>query len=184
MNLSACILKSMRSEGPEGNTPISGAGVTMPGNSVGFSLSQIVLETSRQFGEVVGSLGIEPRHFAVLHAVHRDSGQAQQVIGDQLAIPASTMVAIVDHLEREGLLERRPHASDRRTRTLHLTVRGESLLSKAQIAAMVQEDRLCSGFEAHERQELLTLLHRISLNLGVSSSALPDRGSGERPQKI
>src|SRR5579863_9381302 len=169
MNLSACILKCMRSEGPEGNTPISGAGVTMPGNSVGFSLSQIGLETSRQFGEVVGALGIEPRQFAVLHAVHRDVGQAQQVIGDHLAIPASTMVAIVDHLENEGLLERRPHASDRRARTLFLTERGESLLVKAQTAAMVQEDRICSGFKPHEREELLALLSRISSNLDVSS---------------
>src|SRR5580692_12587372 len=100
----------------------------MPGNSVGFSLSQIGLETARQFGEVVGTLGLEPRHFAVLHAVHRDVGQAQQSIGDRLAIPASTMVAIVDHLENEGLLERRPHPSDRRARILYLTKRGELLL--------------------------------------------------------
>jgi DNA-binding MarR family transcriptional regulator len=156
----------------------------MPGNSVGFALSQIGLETARQFGDVVGALGLEPRHFAVLHAVHRDVDQAQQAIGDLLAIPASTMVAIVDHLEGEGLLERRPHVSDRRARMLHLTKRGESVLSEALSAAMAQEARICVGLEPHERAELLALLHRISLNLGVSSSALPDRGSGERPQKI
>lgn len=158
--------------------------MTMPGNSVGFALSQIGLETSRQFGDVVGALGLEPRHFAVLHAVHRDVDRAQQAIGDLLAIPASTMVAIVDHLEGEGLLERRPHASDRRARMLHLTERGETLLSQALSAAMAQEARLCAGLEPHDRAELLALLHRISLNLGVSSSALPDRGSGERPQRI
>ncbi len=156
----------------------------MPGNSVGFSLSQIGLETSRQFGEAVGALGLEPRHFAVLHAVQRDVGQAQQTIGDLLAIPASTMVAIVDHLEGEGLIERRPHATDRRARILHLTTRGESLLSKAMAEAMVHEARICLGLESHERAQLLALLHRISLNLGVSSSALPDRGSGDRPQRI
>lgn len=165
-------------------SPRNDAGVSMPGNSVGFSLSQIGLETSRQFGEAVGKLGLEPRHFAVLYAVHRDLGQAQQTIGDLLAIPASTMVAIVDYLESEGLLERRPHISDRRARILHLTERGESLLSQAQAEALVHEARICAGLEPHERTELLTLLHRISLNLGVSSSALPDRGSGERPQKI
>jgi DNA-binding MarR family transcriptional regulator len=156
----------------------------MPGNSVGFALSQIGLETSRQFGEVVGVLGLEPRHFAVLYAVRRDGGQAQQTIGDLLAIPASTMVAIVDHLEGEGLLERRPHVTDRRARILHLTKRGESLLSKALSAAMAQEARICAGLKPHERGQLLELLERIALNLGVSSSALPDRGSGERPQNL
>jgi DNA-binding MarR family transcriptional regulator len=171
-------------ERTDNESPIGEAGVTPPGNSVGFSLSQVGLETSRQFGEVVGALGLEPRQFAILHAVHRDAGQAQQTIGDLLAIPASTMVAIVDHLEDEGLLERRPHVSDRRARTLHLTARGESLLSAAMAEAMKQEARICNGLETEERNQLLSLLRRISQNLGVSSTALPDRGSGHRPQGI
>lgn len=165
-------------------TPNGDGGFNVPKNSVGFSLSQVGLETSRQFGEVVGVLGLEPREFAILHAVHRDAGQAQQTIGDFLAIPASTMVSIIDHLENEGLLERRPHASDRRARTLHLTGRGETLLTKAMAEAMRQEARICSGLEAEERAQLLSLLHRISVNLGVSSTALPDRGSGLRPHGI
>jgi DNA-binding MarR family transcriptional regulator len=152
------------------------------GNSVGFTLSQIGLETARQFGEVVGAFGLEPRHFAVLFAVHRDLGQSQQTIGDRLAIPPSTMVAIVDHLEVAGLLERRAHVSDRRARTLHLTVLGESTLTKALKAAAAQEERICTGFGARERAELLALLGRITFNLGVPASALPDRGSGERPK--
>jgi DNA-binding MarR family transcriptional regulator len=157
-------------------------GIADPGNSVGFSLSQIGLENSRQFAEVLGAVGLEPRHFAILHAVRRDEGQTQQTIGSFLAIPASTMVAIVDHLEREGLLERRPHPSDRRAHTLHLTSRGGSALSQAQAVATEHEARLCRGLEPHERQQLLALLQRISLNLGVSPSALPNRGSGERPE--
>jgi DNA-binding MarR family transcriptional regulator len=160
------------------------ADVAMPGNSVGFALSQVGLETSRQFGDVVGALGLEPRHFAVLYAVQRSEGQLQQTVGDHLAIPPSTMVAIIDHLEGEGLLERRPHATDRRARTLYLTTRGEILLSEAFARAMDQESRICAGIEPEERAQLLALLHRISLNLGMSSSALPDRGSGERPQGL
>ena len=148
---------------------------------MGFTLSQIGLETSRQFGEVVGAFGLEPRHFAVLFAVHRDLGQTQQTIGDRLAIPPSTMVAIVDHLEVASLLERRAHVSDRRVRTLHLTGLGESTLVKALRAAAAQEERICTGIEPRERATLLALLGRIALNLGVPSSALPDRGSGERP---
>jgi DNA-binding MarR family transcriptional regulator len=166
---------------PDGNPPPHDVSKAGPSNSVGFSLSQVGLETVRQFGNVVGALGLEPRHFAVLHAVHWDEGQFQQVIGDQLAIPASTMVAIVDHLEGASLLERRLRSSDRRTRALHLTTRGETLLSDALAAAMAQEDRICAGLESGERTQLLALLRRVSTNLGVPFSALPDRGSGDRP---
>jgi DNA-binding MarR family transcriptional regulator len=151
---------------------------------VGFALSQVGLETSRQFGEVVGALGLEARHFAVLYAVQQFEGQLQQSIGDHLAIPPSTMVAIIDHLEGGSLLERRPHATDRRARTLYLTKQGKTLLSEALARAMVQESRICSGIEPEERAQLLSILHRISLNLGMSSSALPDRGSGVRPQRL
>ena len=174
----------MRHAAPENVTPAGDAAMSGTVNSVGFSLSQIGLETARQFGEIVGALGLEPRHFAVLHAVQRAEGQAQQAIADRLAIPASTMVAIVDHLEGEGLLERRPHPTDRRTRVLLLTARGELLLTRALSAAQVQEARICTGLGPRERDQLLALLGRISQNLEIPSSALPDRGSGHRPQGL
>jgi DNA-binding MarR family transcriptional regulator len=40
----------------------------------------------------------------------------------------SRLVAIVDELESKGLLERRPHESDRRSYALHLTEKGKANL--------------------------------------------------------
>jgi len=169
---------------PGGKPPVSTGGATGPVNSVGFTLSQLGLETARQFAELLGALGLEPRHFAVLSAVHSEEGQSQQAFGDYLAIPASTMVAIVDQLEGKGLLERRLHLEDRRTRTLHLTELGETLLSDALTVAFAQEAKICQGLDPLERTQLLLLLRRLSANLGVSPTALPDRGSGERPDQF
>jgi DNA-binding MarR family transcriptional regulator len=61
-----------------------------------------------------------------------------------------------------------------------LTARGEALQSEALAAAMGQEARICAGLEPGEREQLLALLRRVSSNLGVSPTALPDRGSGDR----
>jgi len=169
---------------PDAKFPFLGTHEGGTGQSVCFTLSQLGLENARQFGDLVGALGLEPRHFAVLRTVHSGEGQSQQVIGDHLGIPASTMVAIVDHLEGAGLLERRLRSSDRRTRTLHLTARGDSLQAEAFAAAMEHEARVCAGLEPDEREQLLALLHRVSVNLGVSKSMLPDRGSGHRPQQF
>ncbi|HEV3267548.1 MAG TPA: MarR family transcriptional regulator [Acidimicrobiales bacterium] len=169
---------------PDAKFPFQGTLEGGRAQSVCFTLSQLGLENARQFGDLVGALGLEPRHFAVLRTVHGDEGQSQQVIGDHLGIPASTMVAIVDHLEGAGLLERRLRTSDRRTRTLHLTERGAALQAEAFAAAMQQEARICAGLEPEEREQLLGLLRRVSENLGVSASMLPDRGSGVRPQQF
>ncbi|HLX78685.1 MAG TPA: MarR family transcriptional regulator, partial [Acidimicrobiales bacterium] len=78
-------------------------------------MSQLGFENSRQFAEIVGTIGLEPRHFALLRAVREYQGDSQQAIAERLGVPASTMVALIDQLERDGLLERVRHPSDRRT---------------------------------------------------------------------
>jgi DNA-binding MarR family transcriptional regulator len=150
-------------------------------DSLGFSLSQLGLETARQFSLVVGEFGLEPRDFAVLFAVSQEAEQSQQFVGERLSIPASSMVAIVDRLEANGFVKRRPHASDRRTRSLQLTAKGRDVLDKALKSAAAQEAKISEGISPSERKKLLSLLRRIGENLAIPESALPDRGSGERP---
>lgn len=152
--------------------------------SVGFTLSQLGFATSRRFGEIVGSLGLEPRHFAVLHAAGDDAGQSQQALAERLAIPASTMVALVDHLESQGLLERRRHPDDRRTHTLHLTPKGVEMVGRIVKLGDELERRIADGFSIVERAELMALLNRIAENLGVAPGALPDQGTGQRPEPV
>jgi DNA-binding MarR family transcriptional regulator len=149
-----------------------------PWVSVGFTLSQLGLETARQFGQVVGAIGIEPRHFAVLRAVQQSPDQSQQGIGDGLGIPASTMVTIVDQLEERGLIERRLQSADRRTRALRLTTAGEAVYARALDAAKLQEARICAQLSPEEREQLLELLGKVRTSLGVAASTVPDRGSG------
>ena len=151
-------------------------------NSLGFTLSQLGLETARQFSAVVGEFGLEPRDFAVLYAISQGQDQSQQVVGERLAIPASSMVAIVDRLETGSLVERRARAGDRRTRTLHLTASGRRVLDRALKSAARQEATISRGISPVEREELFVLLRRISQNLGVALTAVPDRGGGLRSE--
>jgi DNA-binding MarR family transcriptional regulator len=151
---------------------------------VGYSLSQLGFETSRRFGEIIATLGLEPRHFALLRAVARSEGQSQQALAELLHIPASTMVALVDALELARLLERRLHASDRRTRTIHLTPAGADVLARATTLAWSWEGVICRGFQPAERAKLLGLLARVADNIGVIAGSLPDGGSGARPTHI
>lgn len=152
--------------------------------SVGFTLSQLGFETSRRFAELVGKIGLEPRHFAVLRAALANEGQSQQAIADRLRIPPSTMVALVDHLESWKMLERRRDPSDRRAHLVHLTPAGSTLLRKAIDLAMQQEKRVCAGLSDEERATLLELLGRVADNLGIEAESLPDAGSGRRPETV
>jgi DNA-binding MarR family transcriptional regulator len=150
--------------------------------SVGFTLSQLGLVTSSRFSRLVGTLGLEPRHYALMRAVRTRDGQSQQAVADQLQIPPSTMVALVDHLERQGWLERRPDPTDRRTRQLHLTQRGGEVLDRAMRLGDQWEHQICAGLSGAERDQLLGLLARVAANVGVGQDTLPDRGRGLRHQ--
>ena len=90
-------------------------------------LSSLGYAISRRFHAVLEPLELEPGEFALLRAVATNEGEPQNALAERLHISPSWMVAIVDDLERRELLERRPHARDRRVRTLHLTAAGRKL---------------------------------------------------------
>ncbi len=150
--------------------------------SVGFTLSQLGFATSGRFGKIVGELGLEPRHYALLRAVRAAAGQSQQAVADRLQIPPSTMVSLVDRLERQGWLERRPDATDRRARQLYVTERGAQILDEAIQLGAQWEQQICAGLSDSERDQLLGLLRRVAANIGVGQDTLPDHGTGHRPE--
>src|SRR5215468_10726085 len=110
------------------------------GASVGFMLSTLGHAISRRFLRALEPLELHPREFAVLRAVKAKDGQSQQMLADQLHIPPSRIVAIVDELESRRLVERRPDPQDRRLRTLYLTRRGQTLLDDA-LNLVVEHER-------------------------------------------
>jgi DNA-binding MarR family transcriptional regulator len=113
-------------------------------------------------------MGLEPRDFALLRSVAAHEGQSQHAVGERLSIPASRMVGFVDSLEGRGLLERRHNPNDRRTRSLHLTDAGRELLERAFEQAVSHERALCAGLSGAEREQLLGLLQRVAVQLGLA----------------
>src|SRR5687768_11935633 len=67
------------------------------------------------------SVGLTPALFAVLNYLRGRDGAIQQQIGSAMGIDPSTMVSLVDQLERAGLADRRPHPHDRRAREVLVT---------------------------------------------------------------
>jgi DNA-binding MarR family transcriptional regulator len=139
--------------------------------AVGFTVSSIGFAVAKRFRETLSPLELEPREFALLRGVAAAEGQSQQAIAEQLHIPPSRMVAFVDALEQRALLERRHNPHDRRTRELYLTADGQQLLGRAFQLALAFERELCADLTAAERQELLALLQRVGLQLGVAGGS-------------
>jgi DNA-binding MarR family transcriptional regulator len=147
-----------------------------PFEAVGFLLSQIGFQGSRRFAERLEPLDLNPRTFALLRHIEAVEGEPQHALAEALRVPPSRMVALLDDLEERGLVERRPHPSDRRARSLYLTRAGRRLLEKAKKVAAEHEAELCADLSAAERKQLIALLNRIAAGQGLAAGVHPAIG--------
>jgi DNA-binding MarR family transcriptional regulator len=145
--------------------------VTTPFRAVAFMLSSLGYAISRGFHEVLAPLELEPGEFALLRAVSANEGESQNALAERLHISPSWMVAVVDELERRELLERQPHARDRRVRNLHLTSAGKKLLKKAQQQAEKFDQRVAQPLDEAELGQLVELLERVAAGIDLQPGA-------------
>lgn len=145
---------------------------------MGFLLSQLGYVVARRFRSAMAGVELEPRHFALMRAIEASEGQPQNALAETLQIPASSMVSLVDHLEERGLVERRVHPADRRSRTLHVTAAGRARLVEATSRAMALEGLLCQGLSPADRLALIATLQEVGRNLEVVRGVHPDVALG------
>src|SRR5258708_18509616 len=93
-----------------------------------FLLAQIGAHAASKFGERLEALKLTPPQAGILGVLGRESGLSQQALADLLGMFPSRLVAVLDATQRAGLIERRPHPSDRRVFSLHLTAAAKKTL--------------------------------------------------------
>jgi DNA-binding MarR family transcriptional regulator len=150
-------------------------------STLAFLLSQVGIHASRQFAERIAEVGLHPALFRVLNLVDAAEGRSQQAIGEAIEVPPSRMVGLVDELEQLGLIERRPHPSDRRVRALYLTAKGRKTLERGREIAKAHERALTKGMPAADRKRLTEYLQKIvdeqtigrGIHPGMSARAEP-----------
>jgi DNA-binding MarR family transcriptional regulator len=113
-----------------------------------------------QTAAALESIGLTPALFAVLNFLRARDGAIQQEIGAAMGIDPSTMVALIDELERAGLAKRRPHPKDRRAREVVITPKGRRTVDRGRALAWEVEDDVLQGLASAERRQLLKLLRQ------------------------
>src|SRR5688500_18309120 len=101
---------------------------------------------------------------------------AQVDIAKRLRIEGPTMTRMLDTLEADGLVERLPDPSDRRTKQLRLTAEGERVLEESFTIAGELRDRLLDGLPADKIDELNAFLGVLTQRL---DEGLPPRAGND-----
>jgi DNA-binding MarR family transcriptional regulator len=138
-----------------------------------FLLAQVGAHAASQFAERLGVLELTPPDVGILRLLRVAAGPSQQELAAKLQIHPSRLVAILDNLEKRGLVERRSNPDDRRLYSLHLTKDGGELLERIGKVAREHQDALLAALSREERNELTTLLLRIADQQGLVRGVHP-----------
>ena len=142
-------------------------------SSIAFLLSQVGILASQRFARRIAEVGLHPPQFRVMNMIDAAEGRSQQAIAEAIGAPPSRMVAIVDELEEQGLVERRPHPGDRRVHALHLTKAGRKSLARGRKVAAEHEEELLRGFSPGDRKLLAAFLRKVVDEQGIGSGVHP-----------
>ena len=105
---------------------------------------------------------LTPHHLAVLMSLGHAGPVHQQRVSELIGVDPRNTVAVVDLLQRRGLLERAVDPTDRRRHTLTLTAGGADLLARLREQVDAVEDLMLGGLPGHDRDQLHGLLARLA----------------------
>ncbi len=126
-------------------------------------LSWLVLRASERIGQEIGEMaraaGItDHRHWLVLAAIADREPRTQLELANELSLDKTTLMAIVDRLERDGLVLRTSCPTDRRVKVPKLTDAGRRVCESIR----VEKDAIIARRLAHvpeaDRQKLCDAL--------------------------
>lgn len=138
-----------------------------------FLVAQLGALAAMHFAERLAPLGLNPAQAGLLRAVATEPGRSQQALATQLGLLPSQLVALVDGLEGEGLLERRRNPQDRRHHALHLTAAGNKRLQEIGRVARDHGDDYLAPLTETDRIQLAQLLQRLAEHHGLMPGVHP-----------
>jgi DNA-binding MarR family transcriptional regulator len=161
---------------------MNGQGIAELHQRIPFLLSQLGVYIAEDFVHRLRPYGVGPRTYAVLMALAADDGRSQRQLSEQLGIHRNAMVSVVDGLERQGLVVRKPHPGDRRAFAVTLTEAARELLPSLDAHGRAQENAITESLTDDERAQFLRLLQKVSTGLGMSPGVHPKLAEGcEQP---
>lgn len=149
------------------------------------ALRRILRESERGGRKLAAATGLTPSQLLVLQEVDRRGTTTPSSVASTLHFGQATVTAIVDRLERAGLVTRTRGASDRRTFQLAATEAGRAALDAA--PSLLQE-RFIDQFPTlpdWEQAMMLAALERLADLLGATNrdaAPLIDTGAIDRAE--
>lgn len=151
------------------------------GPRTAFALSQLGSYVSDAFARAVREVGLSPSEAGVLRLLSREPGLSQRELATRLGTQPSRVVALVDGLERRGLVVRARSETDRRNYELRTTDAARALGPRLRAIAEAHEDAVLAPLTAAEREQLARLVTKLTAGHGLDAELHRETRAGARP---
>jgi MarR family transcriptional regulator, negative regulator of the multidrug operon emrRAB len=94
-------------------------------------------------------------------------------LAQKTGVTRATISGLLDGLEKDGLVERRPDPQDRRLTRLYLTKGGEQLLDRVRPPYCEWFSSIIEPLSQEERLQLVNILQKIQVRLAELAERLP-----------
>jgi len=111
--------------------------------------------------EMKKKLGLTSSRWKIILALNLFSGISQKELAEKIYIDASTIVPIIDKMERGRLVERKPDPKDRRNNRIFLTKKSESIVDPIIEIIIELRKKIYKGISQGEQELLRTMLKKI-----------------------
>ena len=128
---------------------------------LGYNLRRANQASWRTYVSFIGENKIRPGLFSLLILARSNPGIAQIELGTHLGVDKASIVALLDRLERAGLIERRRSTRDRRRQGIFLTAAGAGELEALMAQVRQLERHMASRFNKVELDQFLGFLQRM-----------------------
>ncbi|MFD8566461.1 MarR family winged helix-turn-helix transcriptional regulator [Streptomyces sp. NPDC057694] len=134
---------------------------------LGYLVKHAHLQLADLLAEALGPFGVHPREVGILSVLAADSEErSQHELAQLIGMDRTTMVAVVDELERKGLVERHRSVHDRRRNVVVLTPAGITCQREADRARVEAERAYLAPLDAESAAMLTEALRTLYLAHG------------------
>ena len=127
---------------------------------VWFCNGKIWLEARRLLDEALDPLGLRSREFWLL-VIAGAGNVSQHEMAELCGLDPSSLVAVLDGMERRGLLHRQRNPDDRRVQWVQRTEEGDRLYARALPRAQSAEAQQLAALSAADQRQLVAAMQKL-----------------------
>ncbi len=102
--------------------------------------------------------GITPQRMRLMTLLHENGPMMMSSLSDELGVTATNITALVDALEKEEMVARKPHPTDRRATMIELTHSAKKQLAENCTKFKDKVSELFADYSTAEQEQFLKLL--------------------------